>query len=127
MPMRRTRFARARSALAAAMRAVPDFGIGLGFFFGARFSSDSSRLPPAGRSRMWPNEDFTTKALPRYLLIVLALAGDSTITRERGIPTFRKPAERILRCSRKPDPAYNSECIAASSRAALGNPGTLLG
>src|SRR5690606_26100583 len=36
--------------------------------------------PLVGRSRMWPILDFTTYWLPRYLLMVLALAGDSTMT-----------------------------------------------
>src|SRR6185436_18797 len=34
----------------------------------------------AGRSRTWPNEARTSYPGPRYLLIVLALAGDSTTT-----------------------------------------------
>src|SRR5262245_47343525 len=34
-----------------------------------------------GRSLMCPTEAFTVKPLPRYFLIVLALAGDSTMTR----------------------------------------------
>ncbi len=34
-----------------------------------------------GRSRTCPMEAFTVKSFPRYLLIVFALAGDSTITR----------------------------------------------
>jgi hypothetical protein len=33
------------------------------------------------RSRTWPMEAFTWKSRPRYLLMVLALAGDSTMTR----------------------------------------------
>src|SRR3954465_2495522 len=33
--------------------------------------------PLVGRSRIWPILDFTTYWLPRYLLMVLALAGDS--------------------------------------------------
>src|SRR5690554_7679777 len=37
-------------------------------------------LPLVGRSRICPMLDFTTKSLPRYLLIVFALAGDSTMT-----------------------------------------------
>src|SRR5690606_29203659 len=32
------------------------------------------------KSRICPMLDFTMKSLPRYLLIVLALAGDSTMT-----------------------------------------------
>src|SRR3990172_7809683 len=43
-----------------------------------RFTSTASFL--GGRSRTWPMEAFTRKSLPRYLLIVFALAGDSTIT-----------------------------------------------
>src|SRR5947209_2427922 len=34
-----------------------------------------------GKSRTWPLLAVTSKSAPRYLLIVLALAGDSTMTR----------------------------------------------
>ncbi len=37
-------------------------------------------LPLVGRSRIWPTLDFTTKSWPRYLLMVFAFAGDSTMT-----------------------------------------------
>src|SRR5690606_36003936 len=37
-------------------------------------------LPLMGRSRICTILDFNIKSLPRYLLIVLALAGDSTMT-----------------------------------------------
>src|SRR5690606_9154777 len=41
-----------------------------------------STAPSFGtRSRTWPYEARTTKSLPRYLLIVRALAGDSTMRR----------------------------------------------
>src|SRR3546814_693410 len=41
-----------------------------------------STAPSFGtRSRTWPYEARTVKSLPRYLLIVLALAGDSTMRR----------------------------------------------
>src|SRR3990167_1233941 len=33
-----------------------------------------------GRSRMWPNDDLTTKSPPRKRLMVFALVGDSTMT-----------------------------------------------
>src|SRR3954466_3438510 len=46
----------------------------------------STPMPLGGRSRTWPMEAFTTKPSPRYLLIVLALAGDSTMT--RSLPFF---------------------------------------
>jgi hypothetical protein len=76
-------------ALALKIRVVPVLGSGLGFFFGTLASSDSTRSPPAGRSRMWPKEDFTINPLPRYLLMVLALAGDSTMTSERVMSSVR--------------------------------------
>src|SRR5690554_6335921 len=41
--------------------------------------------PLVGRSRICPTLDFTTNSLPRYLLIVLALAGDSTMTNDLPI------------------------------------------
>ena len=45
------------------------------------FGSDEPELlPDVGRSRMCPTLDLTIKSLPRYLLIVFAFAGDSTIT-----------------------------------------------
>src|SRR3546814_4328639 len=41
-----------------------------------------STAPSLGtRSRTWPYDARTVKSLPRYLLIVLALAGDSTMRR----------------------------------------------
>src|SRR5271154_4968498 len=47
-----------------------------------------------GRSLMCPTEASTVKSFPRYLLIVLALAGDSTITRDLLI-AFLKPDEEL--------------------------------
>ena len=38
-----------------------------------------------GRSLTWPSEAITTNCLPRYLLIVFAFAGDSTITKAFAI------------------------------------------
>src|ERR1700761_7442980 len=43
-----------------------------------------------GRSLMWPTEASTVKSFPRYLLIVFAFAGDSTITSDLLI-SFLKP------------------------------------
>ncbi|MNV86375.1 hypothetical protein D3C71_1804040 [compost metagenome] len=51
--------------------------------------------PLVGRSRIWPMLDFTTYWLPRYLLMVLALAGDSTMTRD--LPMNRKVPEKMSR------------------------------
>ena len=45
-------------------------------------SSRFIALLPLGSLLTWPTLDLTTKSLPRYLLIVLALEGDSTITRD---------------------------------------------
>ena len=42
-------------------------------------------LPLVGRSRMCPTLDLTMYSLPKYLLIVFALAGDSTITKDLDI------------------------------------------
>src|SRR5690606_37228852 len=47
--------------------------------------------PLVGRSRIWPMLDFTTYWLPRYLLMVLALAGDSTMTSD--LPMNRRVPE----------------------------------
>src|SRR4051812_18176287 len=58
------------------------------FFFAFSASSLSASVAspaPVGRSRMWPKLDFTMKSRPRYLLIVFALAGDSTMTSERPV------------------------------------------
>ena len=41
--------------------------------------------PPFGRSRTCPTLDLTMKSLPRYLLMVFALAGDSTMTSDLPI------------------------------------------
>src|SRR5690554_4614718 len=58
-----------------------------------RLAGSREAEPLVGRSRMWPMLDFTTYWLPRYLLIVLALAGDSTMTSdlpmERRVPESR--------------------------------------
>ena len=51
------------------------------------FTSTPSRF--LGRSRTWPMEAFTWKSRPRYLLMVFALAGDSTMTRFLATDTFR--------------------------------------
>src|SRR3989304_2194634 len=45
-----------------------------------KLSSGSTDPSLAGRARVWPKEASTSKAGPRYLLIVFALDGDSTTT-----------------------------------------------
>src|SRR6185312_5360346 len=43
-----------------------------------------------GRSLTWPREALTTKSLPRYLPMVFAFAGDSTMTRFFAIDELRQ-------------------------------------
>src|SRR2546425_12180672 len=57
-------------------------------YSGAILFCTSTPKPFAGRSFMCPIEAFTMKSLPRYLLIVFALAGDSTTTRFFAIKSF---------------------------------------
>jgi len=45
----------------------------------------STPILSAGRSRRWPKEDWILKSGPRNFDIVLALVGDSTMTRFFGI------------------------------------------
>src|SRR4029077_7170584 len=52
-------------------------------YLGAKAWSTSTPSSDLGRSRTWPKEASTTKPDPRYRAIVLALAGDSTISTER--------------------------------------------
>ena len=54
---------------------------GLTSYFGVKSLSMSTLSLPLARSRMCPIEDFTTKSFPRYPSMVLAFAGDSTMTR----------------------------------------------
>src|SRR5208283_5211749 len=49
-------------------------------YFGRKPFSTSTARSFLGRSLMCPSDAFTTNCLPRYLLIVFAFAGDSTIT-----------------------------------------------
>src|SRR2546421_10418648 len=48
------------------------------------FRAVGTSLALRGRSLMWPIEDSTTKSLPRMPAMVLAFAGDSTMTRGFG-------------------------------------------
>src|SRR6476469_6426784 len=50
-------------------------------YFIAKSRSGSTAPSFGTKSRTWPYEARTVKSLPRYLLIVLALAGDSTMRR----------------------------------------------
>src|SRR5690554_3619535 len=63
-------------------------------------------VPETGRSRMCPTLDFTTNSLPRYLLMVFALAGDSTMTRDLLIklcdPGSLNPVTGSAACARRP-------------------------
>src|SRR5471032_958218 len=92
--MRRTSARRARTALAA-MRWVSVAFLADLSALALGFLPPSGSSPPAvGKSRIWPKLDFTTKSLPRNLLMVLALAGDSTMTNERPMRTFMDVARQ---------------------------------
>src|SRR5688572_20953682 len=57
-------------------------------YLGSKSFSMSIPNSRSGRSRTWPMQAFTTNLEPRILLIVLALAGDSTMTRDLPDPLF---------------------------------------
>src|SRR3979411_1284120 len=57
-------------------------------YSGWKLFCTSTPRPFEGRSLICPIEAMTTKSLPRYLLIVFALAGDSTMTRFLTIGCF---------------------------------------
>src|SRR5690606_37467205 len=71
--------------------------------------------PLVGRSRMWPILDFTTYWLPRYLLMVLALAGDSTMTSDLPMD-WRIPEYEKERISSR---AYKGTAIYSGCRVAV--------
>src|SRR5215475_8237140 len=54
-------------------------------YVGSKLLSTSTPRPFFGKSMMWPTEAMTLKSLPRYLLIVFAFDGDSTITSDLDI------------------------------------------
>src|SRR5258707_13604894 len=61
------------------------FVSGMTSYSGWKLFCTSTPRPFEGRSLICPIEAITMKSLPRYLLIVFALAGDSTMTRFFGI------------------------------------------
>ena len=56
--------------------------------FGITFLVGGLFVLPFGKSRIWPTLDLTIYSEPKYLDIVLAFAGDSTITRDLAIINF---------------------------------------
>src|SRR5207245_4867365 len=56
-------------------------------FFFLPFRSSGKRMPSVffGRSMTWPRDALTVYSRPKYLLIVFAFAGDSTMTSERAM------------------------------------------
>src|SRR5258706_16374895 len=64
------------------------FVSGMISYSGWKWFWTSTPRPFEGRSLMCPIEAITMKSLPRYLLIVFALAGDSTMTRFFTIAYF---------------------------------------
>src|SRR5882672_8056010 len=71
-----------------------------------KFCSGSTDPFLAGRSRTWPNEARTSYEEPRYLLIVLAFAGDSTMT---IFMSFQGFTEKITAGSARFAPAAGPE------------------
>ena len=60
------------------------------------FSTSTAR-PLLGRSAIWPTEGRTSNSGPRYWEMVLAFAGDSTMTNDLGIP-FSSLCDLTLPC-----------------------------
>ena len=54
-------------------------------YWGKKPFSTSTPRVRSGKSRMWPKLETTRSSEPKYCSMVLALAGDSTITRLRGM------------------------------------------
>src|SRR5258706_635459 len=61
---------------------------GMTTYWGAKPCSTSTPILDLGKSITWPTDAFTVKPAPRYFLMVLALAGDSTTTSARPLDTF---------------------------------------
>src|SRR6185436_18742459 len=77
----------------------------------------------SGRSRTWPMHALTTKPEPRILLMVFALAGDSTIT--TGLPLGPFLEDFFLglaagSAAPSPSPAAGASASASGPGAALG-------
>src|ERR1022692_4449522 len=72
---------------------------------GSNPCSTSTARSFLGRSLIWPSDALTTYSLPRYLLMVFALAGDSTITRAFGI---RRLQQRFIDISEATTLSRNS-------------------
>src|SRR5690348_18055711 len=66
-------------------------------YLGSKPLSTSTLRSFLGRSLMCPSDALTTYCLPRYLLMVFALAGDSTITRALAILRFQLGTARPWR------------------------------
>src|SRR5947207_387952 len=65
------------------LRLVRTFSLpGITTYSASKSLSKSMPILLLGRSFTWPSEKSTSYSLPRYLLIVFAFAGDSTITRD---------------------------------------------
>src|SRR5262245_39569810 len=63
-------------------------------YCGWKFLAVSTPIFDFGRSFIWPTDAFTTKALPRYFLMVRAFAGDSTTRSD--LPEERAAAGLLL-------------------------------
>src|SRR5215475_11981081 len=71
---------------AASLISLTTFSLpGITSYVGSKLFSMSTPRPFFGKSLMWPTDAMTLKSLPRYLLIVFAFDGDSTITSDLDI------------------------------------------
>src|SRR5689334_15905639 len=75
------------ASLAASFSSLMTFTlVGSTTYSGSNLASTSTPSLFLGRSRTCPIDAITLKSRPRYLLIVFAFAGDSTMTSDLAIP-----------------------------------------
>ena len=67
------------------------------WYSGVKSRSTATPVFDLGRSLTCPKEAFTENEFPRYFLMVRAFAGDSTITRDFGIPLKAPPDYRFTK------------------------------
>ena len=108
------------------------FRAGIATYSGLNPASTSTPSLFLGRSRICPIEATTRKPEPRYLLIVRALAGDSTMTNDFAILPLdsplpyhhsqdrlkRPPSRRVMR----PSSSSSSTCVESAERSSPDRP-----
>src|SRR5215472_10974812 len=82
-------------------RLVRTFSLpGMTIYSASKSLSRSTPILLFGRSFTWPSEASTSKSLPRYLLIVFAFDGDSTMT--KALDKVLSLMQSLLRNYHKP-------------------------